>query len=159
MGRSCKPTHTVVLAQNAMMYHAPTLLLAAVIITGMASGADSPAGPARGCRVTRFVCSHCTSACQLSSSCLFLGSPAPHFHFKPCFTSGQGFQEIQVEARNCDIMAPFPQSRMPASIEKSIKASCLSDIKAGGGGGCRAGTGRQTPATRSGSAAVTEFIH
>ncbi len=46
MGRSCIPTHTVVLARNAMMYCGLTLLLAAVVIIGMASGTDSTAGPA-----------------------------------------------------------------------------------------------------------------
>jgi hypothetical protein len=81
MGSSCKPTQTVVLAQSAMMYCGLTLLLAAAVLTVMASAADSSksyAGHARvsvlggGVTVTRFVFAHCTATCQLSSRCLFL---------------------------------------------------------------------------------------
>ena len=75
----------------------------------MASGTGTvpapAAGPARGwlgCGgVTCFVCAaHCTSTGQLSSRCLFLNRAAVQRHIaasKLCFTSGQGFREIQVE--------------------------------------------------------------
>jgi hypothetical protein len=58
--------------------------------------------------MTRFVCAHCTSAGQLSSRYLFLNWAAVQRHItasKPCFTSGQGFREVQVEALAGDVMA------------------------------------------------------
>ncbi len=41
MGGSCNLTQTAVLARNAMMYRGLTLLLAALVLTDMASAADS----------------------------------------------------------------------------------------------------------------------
>ncbi len=67
MGGVCNLTQTALLARNAMMYRGLTLLLAAVVLTDMASAADSSGScaghvrvPARGdgLGVTRFVCAH-----------------------------------------------------------------------------------------------------
>jgi hypothetical protein len=117
MGGACNLTQTAVLARNAMMYCGLTLLLAAVVLTNMASAADSSVScegnvrvPALGdgLGVTRFVCAHCTATGQLSSCCLFLNRAAVRRHIpssKPCFTTGMGFWEIQVEALSGDSMA------------------------------------------------------
>ncbi len=100
-----------------MMYRGLTLLLAVVVLTDMASAANSSGScaghvrvPARGdgLGVTRFVCAHCTATCQLSSSGLFLNRAAVRRHIsasKPCFTAGMGFREIAVEAWPGDSMA------------------------------------------------------
>ena len=92
-----------------MMYRGLTLLLAAVVLTDMASAADSSgscAGHVRvpalgdGLGVTRFVCAHCTATSQLSSRCLFLNRAAVRRHISasnPCFTAGMGFLGIAVE--------------------------------------------------------------
>ncbi len=100
-----------------MMYRGLTLLLAAAVLTDMASAADSSGScaghvrvPARGdgLGVTRFVCAHCTATSQLSSRSLFLNRAAVRRHIsasKPCFTAGMGFREIAVEARPGDSMA------------------------------------------------------
>ncbi len=118
MDGSCNLTQIAVLARNAMMYRGLTLLLAAVVLTDMASDADSSgscAGHARvpargdglGLGVTRFMCAHCTATGQLSSSGLFLNRAAVRRHIsasKPCFAAGMVFREIAVEARPCDSM-------------------------------------------------------
>ncbi len=100
-----------------MMYCGLTLLLAAVVLTDMASAANSSwscAGHVRvpalsdGLGVTRSVCAHCTTTGHLSSSGLFLNHAAVSRHIsasKPCFTAGMGFQEIAVEGLPGDSMA------------------------------------------------------
>ncbi len=69
--------------------------------------------------VTSFICVHCTSTSvpSSSSSGQFLNWEAVQRHIaasKPCFTTDQGFQEIQVEVRTSNVMACAGGAARPA---------------------------------------------
>ena len=120
--RSCKPTKPTQVARYAMMSIVWTLLLPALAFAVMPQvpGSESAGAPGRADaagRVTRFVCTHCSSSGMLSSRCLFLHRAAVlrHISASPaCRAAKAGIRTIEVDARAGDVMAGAGGAAGPA---------------------------------------------